>query len=309
MDDRFDGIREFVAAIDHGSFTAAAETLGVTGSAVGKSISRLEARLGTQLLHRTTRRIDLTGAGETFLQTCRRVLEELEQTEALLATGREQPVGRLRVDLPTTFGRRHVVPVLLGLTRRFPRLDLSVTMQDRVVDLLGEGVDLAVRIGALDAQADLVARKLGEQRLVICGTPAYLARRGVPASREELRAHDCLIGWRRSARSGWLLADPARDAGEAADAGYFDVRARHELPDGDALLHACLEGCGLAQLPGWLARDALGAGTLREVLPELSTTMPIHAVWQKTRHLQPKVRIAVDELTRAARAARAVFWP
>ncbi|WP_321817061.1 MULTISPECIES: LysR substrate-binding domain-containing protein [unclassified Paraburkholderia] len=305
MDDRFAGIREFVAALDHGSFTAAGETLGLTGSAIGKSISRLESRLGVQLLHRTTRRIDLTTAGETFLLTCRRILEDLDQTEALLSTGHEQPIGRLRVDLPTTFGRRHIVPALLDLTRRFPRLDLAVTLQDRAVDLVGEGVDLAVRIGTLDEFPDLIARKLGEQKLVICGAPDYLARRGEPVRRDDLFAHDCLIGWRRSARFGWLLPDVGSNGGVA----YVDVRARHELTDGDALLNACLSGCGLAQLPGWLARDALRSGALREVLPSLSTTISIHAIWQKTRHVQPKVKVAVDELTRLAAFETSVFQP
>lgn len=301
--DRFAGIREFVAAIDLGSFTAAAETLGITGSAVGKSISRLEARLGVQLLHRTTRRIDLTTAGETFLLTCRRILEELDQTEAFLSTGHEQPIGRLRVDLPTTFGRRHIVPTLLSLTKRFPRLDLAITLQDRAVDLVSEGVDLAVRIGSLDAYPDLVARQLGEQRLVICGAPEYLLGRGVPSLPDDLLRHDCLIGWRRTGRSGWLIA---KANGEAS---YFDVRARHELTDGDALLSACISGCGLAQLPGWLAKDSLLTGTLREVLPELSATMPIYAIWQKTRHLQPKVKVAVDELVRLSLDETAVFQP
>lgn len=305
MNDRFAGIREFVAAVEHGSLTAAAETLGITGSAVGKSISRLETRLGVQLLHRTTRRIDLTTAGDTFLLTCRRILEELDQTEAFLSTGHEQPIGRLRVDLPTTFGRRHIVPALLSLTQRFPRLALAITFQDRAVDLVSEGVDLAVRIGSLDAYPDLVARKLGEQRLVICGAPAYLDRRGEPASRDDLLSHDCLIGWRRSVRSGWLLANTDTDA----EASYFDVRARHELTDGDALLHACVAGCGLAQLPGWLARDGLRTGALREVLHNLSTTMSIHVIWQKTRHLQPKVRVAVEELARLATLETSVFRP
>ncbi|WP_186210248.1 LysR family transcriptional regulator [Burkholderia gladioli] len=305
MDDRFAGIREFIAAVDHGSFTAAAETLGLTGSAVGKNISRLEARLGVQLLHRTTRRIDLTTAGETFLLTCRRILEDLDQTETLLSTGHEQPIGRLRIDLPTTFGRRHIVPALLSLTQRFPRLDLAVNLQDREVDLVSEGVDLAVRIGALDAFPDLVARKLGEQRLLVCGAPDYLMQRGEPLRRDDLLAHDCLIGWRRSVRSGWLLADAANDSG----ASYFDVRARHELTDGDTLLSACISGCGLAQLPGWLARDALRTGALREVLPSLSTTASIHAIWQKTRHLQPKVKVAVDELAQLAAFETSVFQP
>lgn len=209
MEDRFAGIREFVAAVDGGSLTAAADTLGVTGSAVGKSISRLEARVGVQLLHRTTRRLDLTTEGEAYLASCRRVLDELEETEALLTTGRRQPIGRLRVDLPTTFGRRHVVPALLRLAQRHARLDLSITLRDRAVDMVGEGIDLAVRIGMLEDYPDLIARKLGEQRLVICAAPAYLRQRGTPTARADLARHDCLIGAQRGSRPEWPLRNEA----------------------------------------------------------------------------------------------------
>ncbi|OAJ61653.1 LysR family transcriptional regulator [Paraburkholderia ginsengiterrae] len=302
MEDRFAGIREFVAAIDGGSFTAAAETLAVTGSAVGKSISRLEARLGVQLLHRTTRRISLTTEGEAYLGSCRRILEELDQTEAFLSTGHQLPIGRVRVELPTTFGRRHIMPTLLNLSLRYEQLDLSITLQDRAVDMVGEGIDLAIRIGALGDYPDLVARQLGEQRLVICASPAYIKRRGVPKDRAELAKHDCLIGWRRSARPNWLINN-GKGHGE-----WFEVPVRHELTDGDALLEACLSGCGLAQLPNWLASKGLATGRLLPVLPELSgVVMPIHVVWQKTRHLQPKVKIIVDELVRMASENPAAF--
>ncbi|TDN69240.1 LysR family transcriptional regulator [Paraburkholderia sp. BL10I2N1] len=158
MEDRFAGIREFVATIDGGSLTAAAEVLGVTGSAIGKSISRLEARLGVQLLHRTTRRIDLTTEGDAYLSSCRRILEELDQTEAFLSTGHQQPIGRVRIDFPTMFGRRHIMPTLLNLSLRYEKLDLSVTLQDRAVDMVGEGIDLAVRIGTLGDYPDCLRR-------------------------------------------------------------------------------------------------------------------------------------------------------
>jgi DNA-binding transcriptional LysR family regulator len=303
MEDRFAGIREFVAAVDNGSLTAAAATLGLTGSAVGKSISRLEARLGVQLLHRTTRRLDLTTEGEAYLASCRRILDELDETEALLSTGHRQPIGRLRVDLPTTFGRRHIVPTLLRLAQRHARLDLSITLRDRAVDMVGEGIDLAVRIGMLEDFPDLIARKLGEQRLVICAAPVYLKRLGTPHVRADLGKHECLVGWQRGSRPEWLLKN------ETGEPAFFEIPARHELTDGDALLCACLAGCGLAQLPGWLARESLADGSLVEVLPELATTMPIHVIWQKTRHLQPKVRIAVDALVGLANAEAVVFKP
>jgi len=282
MEDRFAGIREFVAAVDGASLTAAADTLGVTGSAVG---------------------LDLTTEGEAYLASCRRILDELDEAEALLTTGRRQPIGRLRVDLPTTFGRRHIVPVLLRLAQRHARLDLSITLRDRAVDMVSEGIDLAVRIGMLEDYPDLIARRLGEQRLVICAAPAYLQRRGTPAALADILKHDCLVGWQRGNRPEWLLGN---DAGEAA---YFEIPARHELTDGDALLCACLTGCGLAQLPGWLARESLADGSLIEVLPELATTMPIHAIWQKTRHFQPKVKIAVEALASLAKKQAAVFNP
>lgn len=302
MEDRFSGIREFVTTVDCGSLTAAAALLGVTGSAVGKSISRLEARLGVQLLHRTTRRLDLTTEGEAYLVSCRRVLEELAQTESFLATGHEQPIGRLRVDLPTTFGRRHVMPALLALCVRHEKLDISVTLRDRAVDMVGEGIDLAVRIGALADYPDLVARKLGEQKLVICAAPSYLRRRGMPLAHADLYRHDCLVGWRRGNRPTWFLKN-AQGQTEP-----HEVPVRHEFFDGDALESACIAGCGLAQLPTWLVGEALRSGALVQVLADIAGgAMPIHVVWQKTWHLQPKVRVAVDELLRLAAASPAIF--
>lgn len=302
MEDRFAGIREFVATVDGGSLTAAAAQLGVTGSAVGKSISRLEARLGVQLLHRTTRRIDLTTEGEAYLLSCRRVLEELAQTESFLTTGHQRPIGRLRVDTPTTFGRRHVMPALLALCARHEKLDMSVTFRDRAVDIVGEGIDLAVRIGVLGDYPDLVARRLGEQRLVICAAPAYLERRGKPVTHADLNCHDCLVGWRQGNRPTWLLKN------EQGQTEPFEVPMRHEFFDGDALESACIAGCGLAQLPTWLAHDALRSGALVQVLSDITgAAMPIHVVWQKTWHMQPKVRVTVDELIRVAAESPEVY--
>lgn len=302
MEDRFTGIREFVLTVDHGSLTAAAAQLGVTGSAVGKSISRLEARLGVQLLHRTTRRIDLTSEGEAYLLSCRRIFDELDQTESFLATGHQHPIGRLRVDLPTTFGRRHIVPVLLDLAEQHDRLDLDVTLRDQPLDMVAQGIDLAVRIGTLGDHPDLVARRLGEQHLITCASPAYLARKGIPQTYPDLSRHDCLTGWRHGAKPSWLLKD------EHGNYERRDVAARHELTDGDALLEACLRGAGLAQLPMWLAGQAIASGALVTVLSEISgAKMPIHVIWQKTWHMQPKVRVTVDRLIELSSARPDIF--
>jgi DNA-binding transcriptional LysR family regulator len=229
-------------------------------------------------------------------------LEELDQTESFLTTGHREPIGRLRIDLPTTFGRRHIVPPLLDLASRHTKLDLSFLLRDQAADLVSEGIDLAVRIGTLGDYSDLVARRLGDQYMVICASPAYLARKGVPASHADLFQHDCLVGWRRGAKPSWLLK------GKSGSVEPHEVPIRHELPDGDAMFGACLSGCGLAQFPMWLAGDAIRSGTLTQVLQDLSGgSMPIHVIWQKTWHLQPKVKVAVDTLVSLAQARPDVF--
>lgn len=291
MDSKFSGILEFVKAVEQGSFTGAAEILGITGSAVGKSINKLEKRLGVQLLHRTTRRIFLTPEGEAWLESCRRILEELDQIETLLSTENSYPTGRIRVDLPTTFGRRYIFPILLDLAQQYPQLDLSVTFQDRAVDMISEGVDLVVRIGDLEDSTDLIAKSLGHQTLLICASPAYLEKNGYPSNKEDLKHHNCLIGWRRNYKGQWFLKNALGEMEE------FKINYRHEIPDGDALLSACTSGLGIAQLPSWLAFDALRAGKLISILPEISgVEIPIHVLWQKRWHLQPKIRVVVDEI-------------
>ena len=293
--DRFDGLQEFVATARTGSFTAAAAGLGVTSSAVGKSVSRLETRLGVKLLHRTTRRLTLTPDGEAYLETCTAVLGELDLAEEELGGGDAAPVGRIRIDLPAAFGRRHVMPALLDLSARFPRLDLSVTFTERTVDIVGEGVDLAVRIGALSDDSGLIARRLGTQRLVICASPDYLARHGEPADAEELTQRDCIVGWRRTPRPIWLLRD---DAGGGLSQ---EVRVRHEFSDGDAMVQAVLAGAGLSQLPTWLIGEHLAAGTLVPVLERYDgAEMPIHAVWPQSPYLRRRVRVAIDALLKVA---------
>ncbi|MFJ4156281.1 LysR family transcriptional regulator [Pseudomonas sp. NPDC089752] len=294
-EDIFAGVRDFVKVAQEGSFTAAALSLGVTGSALSKSVMRLESRLGTKLLHRTTRRVSLTNDGEAYLESCMQAMAVLEETENCMSTGHQTPVGRLRIDLPAAFGRRHVLPELLKLTARHSRLDLTVTFSERTIDLINDGVDMVVRIGELQDNADLVARRLGEQRLVICASPEYLAERGVPQTKEELASHSCVIGWRRGQRHTWIL----RDKNGATES--FDIPVRHEMGDGDAMLAATLAGCGLAQLPTWLVKDHLANGELITVLGDLSGgEMPIHVVWVRSNYFQPRLRVVVDELLRIA---------
>lgn len=302
--DRFDGIHDFVTAVRLGSFSAAAAELGVTGSGIGKSVSRLEARLGTKLLHRTTRRLTLTQEGTTYYNACVQMLGDLDETESGFSTGHESPAGRLRIDLPAAFGRRHVLPTLLALAARYPRIDLSVTFTDRTIDLVNEGVDLSVRIGMLNNDGDLVARQLGTQHLLICAAPAYLARHGTPVAREELMQRDCIVGWRRQLPMTWLLKEADGTATEQA------IAVKHEFKDGEAMLSAVLAGAGLCQLPTWLIDEHLQSGALVPVLDQYSGgIMPISLVWPKTRYVKPKMRVVIDALAAFAAAPNQIFHP
>ncbi|RJS93613.1 LysR family transcriptional regulator [Salinisphaera sp. Q1T1-3] len=295
---QLDGLIEFAKTVQTGSFTAAARQLDMTGSAVGKSVSRLEARLGAKLFHRTTRRLTLTNDGREYFETAARVLADLQAAEHALASRRETPVGLVRLDLPGAFGRRHVLPVLTTLSARHRRLEFSVMLSERRADIVAEGVDLAVRIGRLDDDADRVASRLGAQRLVICAAPLYLAAHGRPTTPEELLTRDCIVGWERHRQREprWLLCDDeGRTFGQP-------VRARHAFSDGEALVSATLAGAGLCQLPTWLIADELADGRLETVLDaHAGAEMPIHALWPASRYLTPKVRVVIDALKQAAR--------
>lgn len=298
----FDGINAFVLTAQLASFTKAGLQLGVTGSAVGKSVSRLETRLGVKLLHRTTRKLTLTSEGGAYLASCLRVLDDLGDTEAGLSTGQAEPRGRLRVDLPAAFGRRYIGPTLIALMQQHAQLDLVLSFGDRPVDLIADGIDLALRIGALRDDAELVARRLGEQRNVICAAPDYLRRRGPVPTPAALLQHDCIVSWRRGARATWLLK------GQGGRIEEQEIHVRHALDDGEMLLQGVLAGCGLAQLPTWLVHEHLASGALTTVLDDYAgAAMPIHAIWPRTRFVQPKLRVAIDALVALAAARPEIF--
>ncbi len=189
-DHRLKDILPFVASVECGSFTAAAERLHVTGSAISKSVSRLETRLGSRLLERTTRSLHLTDAGSAYYQTCLRILEDLAEAEAVLAAQRTIPSGRLRLAVPTTYGRLNVMPLLMPFCQQHPELALSLSFSDRFVDLFEEGVDVAVRIGgAPDLPASLGWRNMGREQMQFCASPAYLDREGRPENEAALLNH------------------------------------------------------------------------------------------------------------------------
>ncbi|SEI21642.1 LysR family transcriptional regulator [Pseudomonas fuscovaginae UPB0736] len=292
--ERLKGIDVFVAVTDLGSFTAAAKRLNLTSSAVSKSVARLENRLGTQLFSRTTRRLALTEAGAVFYKTCTSVLADLEEVEhALLAEGNE-PHGKIRIDLPASYGRLHVLPLILEFLRAHPLLQPHISFSDRFVDPVHEGIDILVRIGGPDAwPAALGHQYFGSQRMMFCASPSYLQTHGAPETERDLDNHHCV---------GYGLADgmvsPWYFKGRLpGDVERRTVQARIAVGDGEGEVSAILAGHGIGQLPTWLIQKHLDAGTLVEVLPELALdSMPMNLVWQKSRESLPKVRALLDYL-------------
>lgn len=291
--DRFDGIQTFLEVVESGSLTLAAERLNLTRSAVGKALARLEARLGVRLLQRTTRSQSLTEEGQAYYEHCLRAQAELEAAESGLESGRREPRGRLRASVPLAFGHHYAAPALLGLIDRHPQLHVEVSINDRFVDLVQEGYDLAVRIGDLPDSDRLVARRLGEQTMMLAAAPSYLARFGRPASVAELAQHRG-IDYCCPDRAQRELRDPQGRTHTV----MLPWRAR--FSDLQAVADAAIAGAGIGWLPNWLLARYARSGQLEAVLADhRAEPMPIHVVWPRARHMPAKTRCAVDALVAA----------
>ncbi|XXY43503.1 LysR family transcriptional regulator [Sorangium sp. So ce260] len=295
--DTLTSIEFFVTTVQAGSFAAGAKRLGVTASAVSRRIARLEDELGVQLLARTTRSLRLTEDGAAFLDRGARIVEEYRAATETLKGARKAPAGALRVDAAVVLGRALLGPRIADFLRRYPRIRLELTLRDQFIDPVAEGVDVAVRIGELGDSA-LVARRLGEIRTVICGSPAYFRRHGRPKRLDDLARHACL-GFLRDGRP-----TPYRFA-EGRLPPAADVEARFHTNDTDLLLHGARAGLGLIYSFDFHVEDALARGELEAVaLGEPSLAYPVHALYPRSRHLLPRARVFVDFLVELFEARR-----
>ncbi|WP_186228995.1 LysR family transcriptional regulator [Burkholderia gladioli] len=285
--DNLNGIVAFVRTAETLSFVAAGRKLGISASAVGKTIARLERSLGVRLFHRTTRRVTLTEEGRHFHERCHRILEELRDAEATLSASAQTPRGRLRVSLPV-IGYRFLLPVLPAFSARYPDIELDLDFNDRLVDVVEGGFDAVIRSGQL-SDSSLMSRRLGPFRFVLCASPDYLARAGVPRGLADLAAHE---GVRyRFPTTGklqpWSLLP---DGGEPPN-----LRCAMTCNNMEALRGAVIAGFGIGFMPDFLARDALAAGSLVEVLEPHSTAPGQFSIlWPSSRQLSPKLRVFVD---------------
>lgn len=282
---RWEGLDEFVAVAECGQFTAAAERLSLSSSQVSRQIARLEERLQTRLFYRSTRRVALTEAGQTFLQHCQRLQDARE--EALRAVGDlgSEPKGLLRMTCAVAYGERFIVPLVTEFMIQHPQLRVDIELTNRTLDLLHDGLDLAIRLGRLQ-DSRLVAARLASRQLYLCAAPDYLQRYGRPHSLSELSQHNCLIG----SSDMWSFQTSDRDTS-------MRVQGNWRCNSGQAVLEAALRGVGLCQLPDYYVLEHLRSGALVSLLDnQQPPDTAVWAIYPQQRHLSPKVRQLVDFL-------------
>jgi DNA-binding transcriptional LysR family regulator len=297
--DKFQELSVFAAVVDAGSFVRAAEALDMSKPAVSRHVAELKSRLGVRLLHRTTRRLSLTEEGEVFYGRCRELLANLEEAEAEITSRTGKASGQLKVSAPVSFGLLHLAPLWAGFMARHPDVVLDITLSDRMVDLVEEGFDLAIRIARLPSSS-LVSRTLSSSRLVLCASPRYLKTHGAPRQPADLARHTVFAYSLLSSGESWEFEGPQ---------GHMSVKVnpRMRTNSGDTCRAVALQHLGLIIQPSFLVAEELRSGALVEVMPQYrSLEFDISAVYPSRKHVLPKVRLLIDYL---AAALKKKSWP
>jgi DNA-binding transcriptional LysR family regulator len=297
--DKFQEMRAFVTVVDTGSFVRAADALSTSKTAVSRLVSELESRLGTRLLHRTTRKLSMTPEGEVFFERCRQLLDGVAEAEAELTAHSGEAIGQLRVNVPVTFGLLHLAPLWPAFMELHPKVALDVTLSDRLVDLVDEGYDLAVRIARLQAST-LVSRQLTSTRMILCASPEYLRRHGAPEHPSDIARHAVISYTLLSMGEQWEFEGPRGPVS-------VEVAPRMRTNSGDTCCAAAVQHQGIVLQPSFLVGAHLASGALVELLPEYrSIELGVYAVYPTRKHLTPKVRALIDFLVDAFRMRA---WP
>ena len=298
--DRLACLEAFVRVAESGTFSAAAQTLRLPKSAVSRQVAALEEQLGVRLINRTTRSLSLTEAGRGYLERASRFLADLEDANRAVSQLQATPRGHLRISAPMSFGFLHFAPALTDFLVRYPEVSVDVVMNDRFVDVVEEGFDVAVRIGTL-ADSSLIARRLAPNRMAVCASPAVLAQHGEPRTPEDLRGQPCLVNSNIASSNEW------RFVGAAGEAIAIPVTSRVSFNNGDAMRVAAGRGLGFVRLPTFICGEDLRSGALVSVLADfVPQHSAIHAVYPQGRHLSPTVRAFVDFLV--ARFGPEPYW-
>ncbi|MDC7741745.1 MULTISPECIES: LysR family transcriptional regulator [Rhizobium] len=279
----------FMAVVDAGSFIAGGQAMGLSRSAAGKAVIRLEERLGARLLNRTTRTLNLTDEGRVFYERGLQILASVDEAEASVAGRSGTPRGILRLSVPDAIGRLVVLPLLEEYLRAWPDIQVEMSSTDRFADIVVEGFDLAIRVGPTASDTRLISRVIATYRTRLCASPSYLTERGEPRDIDDLAAHDCLIFASRNQRQGW------RFRGKGSSWIAAQGRSRLRLDSAEAIRDATLAGLGIALLPDFLVADDLAAGRLRQILPDLETDdAKIVTLYPDKRPLESRVRRFID---------------
>lgn len=290
--DTLDAMRVFVAVVERNGFSAAAQALDMSTAGVTRQVAALEKRLSTRLLHRTTRRVSPTSAGAAYYAQCVRLLAEFDALEASIGAQALEPSGMLRINAPVSWGIARLGPLLAGYRQRFPQVELDLALSDRLVDMVEEGYDVAIRITREPSPA-LIARRLGQARITLCAAPSYLAARGTPRTPQDLEQHDCLGYSYWASGNQWPLQGPGGET-------RVTVNSILQANNGDVLREAAIAGMGVILQPDFLLEDALADGRLVRVLPDWDVpAIGIFAVYTSRSHLAPKVRSFIDYLVDA----------
>ena len=297
--DKFRQIETFVEVVARGSLSAAARAEGIAPAMIGRRLDALEARLGVKLLQRTTRKLVLTDEGAAFLEDCQRILDELDEAENAASERSARATGHLLVSAPAGFGRQHVAPLLPSFLAEHREVTVNLNLNDRLVDVVGEGVDVAIRIASLN-DSSLVGVKLADNHRVVVATPAYLKRHGRPQALADLARHNCLAISSEGSQRGWTFLDKGKPV-------TLKVGGNMECNDG-AVLHAwALAGKGLAWRSMWEVGGQIASGELRTVLDDYAAPgNDIYAVFAQRRHLPLRIRVFVDFLRRSY--AQPDYW-
>jgi DNA-binding transcriptional LysR family regulator len=290
--DRLTSMSVFVKVADLGSFAAAAKELRLSPTMIGKHMRHLEERLGSLLINRSTRRQSLTELGRNYLDHCRHLLEEAEAGDALAEEALRAPRGRLRVAAPIAFGSHSLAPTIVKFMKQYPEVSVELMLNDRMVDLAEEGIDVAIRVGAL-ANSTMMSRSLSPYRTVVCASPDYLAERGTPTHPKDLVDHDCLsfLDWTEGPR--WSFLGPEGDV-------HVHIKSRLQINNGFGIRYAALAGAGIVMQRAELVAEDIAAGRLQALLSNYKTqSRPRHLVWQRHRRMPPKLRAFIDFIAEA----------
>ncbi|MBU3069031.1 LysR family transcriptional regulator [Aestuariicella sp. G3-2] len=285
--ENFAAIPVFVTVIETGGFSPAARLLGISKSAVSKRVTQLEEQLGVKLIHRTTRQLSLTEAGEHFYQHARIAHEAAKNAQDAVSQLQGEPQGRLRINSPMSFGRLHLAPLIPVFLKRYPKITIDMVMDDKVLDLIGEGFDIAIRSGELP-NSSLIARKLAPLNSVLCASPDYLKTHGKPEQLEHLKDHNCLIFTHSNDVKEWAFM-------KNGTTQAIDIKGNYQVNNSEALREALLQGAGIGRLPTFIAGPDIKAGRLITLFEEYQ--MPakiIYAVFPERQYLPAKVRAFID---------------